>query len=400
MKKQTIIYLGLTLGAVISGSAATLTVDDDFAQCPGAQYNSIQAAVVAAKPGDTINVCPGTYQEQVSITKNLNVQGVNIANQGMALIKPNAVAPNSTGLVSGSPVAAVVLVDGANNVNLSNLTVDASNNQFSDCSTLLVGIYYRNSSGKADSVAVRNVTLGSGLEGCNSGYAVFVQSGNGGSANVQVTNSSIHDYQKNGIVGQEASTQLTVRGNGVTGLGANPNLAENGIELAFGAKGTIDDNLVINHIYSQCTDSQNCNAATNILLFQAGTAKVTNNSLGKSQINIALVTDNTDTNHNFAVDTDVLYGVYVVGNKNNVHENSIFNSDGAGVYVDGANNTVQNNTINETPVGVFQTTASTGTNVGGNKFFNVGVNSQTAAALSMATTASTGSARIEIPTRP
>jgi len=42
-------------------------VDDDHAQCPNAQFTSIQAAVVASGPGDQIKVCPGNYTEQVRI---------------------------------------------------------------------------------------------------------------------------------------------------------------------------------------------------------------------------------------------------------------------------------------------------------------------------------------------
>ena len=45
--------------------AATLVVDDDKVQCPDAGFTSIQAAVNAANSGDRINVCPGTYREQV-----------------------------------------------------------------------------------------------------------------------------------------------------------------------------------------------------------------------------------------------------------------------------------------------------------------------------------------------
>ena len=53
---------------------ATLTVDDDRVQCPNAGFTSIQAAVTAAHAGDRINVCPGTYNEQVAINKSLTIQ--------------------------------------------------------------------------------------------------------------------------------------------------------------------------------------------------------------------------------------------------------------------------------------------------------------------------------------
>lgn len=38
--------------------------------CEDPGYSTISAAVVAASPGDTINVCPGTYTENVTINKS------------------------------------------------------------------------------------------------------------------------------------------------------------------------------------------------------------------------------------------------------------------------------------------------------------------------------------------
>jgi parallel beta-helix repeat protein len=49
--------------------AATIVVDNDFADCPQADFNTIQAGVAAAEPGDKILVCPGTYAETVLVNK-------------------------------------------------------------------------------------------------------------------------------------------------------------------------------------------------------------------------------------------------------------------------------------------------------------------------------------------
>ena len=39
-------------------------------------YTTIQAAVNAAAAGATVTVCPGTYPEQVTISKNLSLLGL------------------------------------------------------------------------------------------------------------------------------------------------------------------------------------------------------------------------------------------------------------------------------------------------------------------------------------
>ncbi|MEA2172992.1 MAG: hypothetical protein QOD00_584 [Blastocatellia bacterium] len=355
---------------------ATLTVDDDHVQCPRAQYSSIQAAVLAARPGDRINVCPGTYREQVKITKSLSVQGISVANQNQAIVMPPTAAPNSTSLISGNPIAAIILVDTATKVNLTNLTIDGGNNGISSCAgPTLVGIYYRNASGKVDSVAVRNIKLGTGFEGCQNGLAIFVQSGNGGHASVDISNSSIHDYQKNGITANEPNTEVNVRGNAISGFGVSPIIAQNGIQVAFGARGSIDGNSVINHVYGGCTNANsNCDFAANILIIDSDGVRITRNTTGKAQVNVYYQGNKGEVSNNTIFESVLFDGIDLIGNKNRAIGNNIFNSGEAGIFVQGNQNAASANTINEAPVGILESAPSSGNQFNGNRFFNTGLN--------------------------
>ncbi len=78
---------GVPAGAVgYRGShARVLVVDDDAGRrtCYGKhhrrfQFHTIQEAVTAARSGDTIKVCPGRYEEVVTVDKpDLTIKGAN-----------------------------------------------------------------------------------------------------------------------------------------------------------------------------------------------------------------------------------------------------------------------------------------------------------------------------------
>src|SRR6188768_994179 len=104
--------------------AATLLVGAPSLSCnSNGAYLTIQSAVNAASPGDTIDVCAGIYPEQVVVAKSdLTIRG---AGASATRVRPMVVVQNTTSLLAGSPVTAVLLVNGATNVAIANLTVDA-----------------------------------------------------------------------------------------------------------------------------------------------------------------------------------------------------------------------------------------------------------------------------------
>lgn len=351
-----------------------LLVDNDLVQCPDAQYTSIQAAVNAAPPHATISVCPGTYAEEVRIAKPLTIRGIRVGNENLAVIMPPIAAANTTSF-GGTPTAAIVLVEKTSNVTLENLTVDGASNTLGGCGVNIVGIYYRNGSGNIDNAAVRNIRLfPDALLGCQTGLAIYAQAGNEPGvtrrARLTVTNSSVHDYQKNGITADAAGTELTATGNAVTGLGPTPAIAQNGVQVSRGATGRLEGNSVINHIYSLCVSTSSCGAvSTNILTFETSSVKIMRNNLGKAQVNVYLDGSNNDLINNTIFDTDVFDGVFIFGDNNKVNTNTVFNSDEAAVWISGNNNHVNANTFNEAPIGVFND--GTGNIINGNKFHNI-----------------------------
>lgn len=336
------------------------------AQCPGAQFSTIQAAVNAASAGTIIRICPGTYAEQVSITKPLSLRG-----QSGVVIQPSNVTANATGTASGQAIAAIILVQGVTNVDISDVVVDGANNGITGCGPDLIGILYQNASGDVTRVAVRNVKLAADLDGCQSGSAILVQTGSGFTSMVTIRESSIHDYQKNGITANEVGTQVQIQDNVVTGVGPSSGAAQNGIQIGFGAGGSITGNTVANHIWSPCVSLQSCEfTADDILVYQSDGISVLRNVAGVSQTGIAIAANNAQLQNNQVYATLVYDGIELMGNGSTAVGNSVTNSARAGIFIQGNSNNVQQNRINEAAYGVLKASGSTGNTIANNDFFN------------------------------
>ena len=376
---RTLAYaaLGLSLCAVPAG-AANLVVDRDGHATPSncnastvTPYLTIQSAIDAAGPRDTITVCPGSpYDEQPVITKPLTLRG-----KGDATVRPSPIADNTTSLTTGNPIAAGILVTETTGVTIESLTVDGADGGGTDCLKNPVGIYFRNASGTVQNAAVRNMRLGAGLEGCQGGLGILVQSGEGATADVLVEGSSVHNYQKNGITGQGAGTTLDAMRNRVTGLGPTPHIAQNGIQLSAGAGGNIQKNVVANHVWTPCTFEQCLFVSTNILLFNpAEGVVVKGNTLANSQVSLYIIGSGGSFQGNDVTQTSPSDALAVVGGDNTLSSNKVSHAESAGISLDGDGNSVRRNRVNEAPIGIWNIngTNSIGNGIQTNNFFNVG----------------------------
>lgn len=75
--KKILIWLATSMMVAGTASAATLNVDNTGACSDvwGTPYCTIQAAINAASPGDTVSVADSTYPEALDITKSISLQG-------------------------------------------------------------------------------------------------------------------------------------------------------------------------------------------------------------------------------------------------------------------------------------------------------------------------------------
>jgi nitrous oxidase accessory protein NosD len=349
-----------------SSNGARLVVDDDKVECPNAGFTHIQDAIDAASPGDHIRICKGTYVEQLTIRKALDID----ADSG-AVLMPSAMKPNTTSLFSGAPIATAILVADATDVSISGLTVDGVNNGISECAPDLEGITFQNASGNIVRAAIRNFKLATGQGGCQSGTGLFVQSGGGKISKVEIEDCTIHDFQKNGITANEIGTTAFIRRNVVTGIGPTAAIAQNGIQIGFGAGGAIAKNVVTNNVYSACSAVTMCAAvATNILVTQSDGVEVSGNKAGISQVAIFVNGNGAEVERNETFAANVFDGIRVEGNQAEVRRNRVFNGAEAGIFVMGNNNVLEDNVITEAAIGILKETGSMGNLIAMNRFFD------------------------------
>jgi hypothetical protein len=186
--------------------ASTYFVGAPNTPCPGANFSTIGAALNVALAGDTIEVCPATYPEQVVITKPVNLVGIAWNGVGRAVIQPTTLTANSLGFI------AVVTVANTGGVTISNLAIDASNNTATGCTVSLSGIHFYNSSGSVLNSSISGTQLPTPTScttlfpGNGAGIQAD-QSGTGGSYTITVQGNSIHDFSRNGVLSDSSSSR-------------------------------------------------------------------------------------------------------------------------------------------------------------------------------------------------
>jgi hypothetical protein len=286
MKKllaPAVLTIGLGVLPSSALAATTRVVDDDHAQCPNAQYTSIQAAVTASGPGDRVAVCPGTYNEQVVVPGGKNGLEVYSTKPWAAVIKaPPTIAADVVNSQS------IVRITQSRNVTLRAFTVTGPGP--GPCNTLRYGV-------RVDGDAWANILYNHITEvrdnpfsGCQNGVAIQVgRQFESQTGHARILGNLVDRYQKNGMTIDNAGSSALVAYNSVVGQGSTTVTAQNGIQISRGATAAVYENSVRDHAYIVKPTLAEF-TATGILLYQPGRVQVEENSLRRNQDGVGLYT--------------------------------------------------------------------------------------------------------------
>lgn len=153
---------------------------------------------------------------------------------------------------NGHFLGAVVMNGGAT-AHVTNLSITTSTlaNVCDIGANRLRGILFEGASGEILGNTVTNINQGQ--SGCQEGNAIEVRNApfdtTGTDIHVTISDNTVANYQKTGIV-TNGSVRATITNNTVMGLGPVAYIAQNGIQIGFGATAVVSGNTVSGNYYT------------------------------------------------------------------------------------------------------------------------------------------------------
>jgi hypothetical protein len=291
---------------------------------------SIQAAVDAADPSDTITVGTGTYVEQVVIDGKDGLTLQEDTGADVTIEAPTTLVSTGNSPTSGRDINGLVTVKNADGVTIQGITVDGlelGTNIAGATNPTMAGIAYIDASGTIDGVEVTGIRESDAMFGMQRGLGIYVtnsdpSSGDGTTTpnttdtlkSIEIKNTTVENFQKGGIVVSYAD--VNIHDNTVTGIGGTDWTAQNGIQVS-GSTGAIEDNTVtdIGYTGTNWSASGILTYYNNELLIDGNTVTGSGSThlvLGIATINSVggAVTHNTISNVAWGVDAEDYSSAY------------------------------------------------------------------------------------------
>jgi hypothetical protein len=261
---DTLILLG---GASLGGST------NIFAN--SVEVNSgaiIQDGIDLVATGGTVSVGAGTFVEDIEIVgKDITLQGTS----GTVIQSPVVVDQEFTTTYGQHPI---IYVNNAN-VMIDNISVDGANN--GDGNSRYSGIAFHNAGGTISNSNIFNI-MNSTFSGAQSGVGIYAYNDDGVARTLNIFNNSVYDFQKNAMALSGDGLIVNVHDNTITGEGSTTVIAQNGIQVSYGATGSITNNTISDIWYAGTGWG-----ASGILVYDAdGTVDISDNSISSSQFSI------------------------------------------------------------------------------------------------------------------
>jgi len=199
-------------------------------------YSTISAALAATPAPTVVDICPGTYNEQIEITQPVTLQGIVTGGSGQVIVSA-AGGLQADATISGESVAPQLWVNNASGaVNVNDVTFDGSGNGVTNA--MVVGILYENSPGALNRVATRNQKGGFG------GFGMWLE---GGASNPSITvqNCSVHDYDRVGIVIETAGANASELNATIKSNDLNASAGRLGVSIGAGSSSTVSSNWIL-----------------------------------------------------------------------------------------------------------------------------------------------------------
>ena len=300
MKKNIFLLLFCGLIAVLVvgidtgvASAKTWHVDDDFIDYPAANFSSIQDAIDAADPRDIVFVYNGTYYEYLIVNKSLRLIGKSIDS-----------------VIDGGWYRDCVKIT-SHDVSIEGFTIKGS---AKDASAIIV---------MANNSTIANNTIS------ESGYGIYVKSGNNTIRDNNVTNNSINDV----YLGEGFNTIVNNFIGNILIHSGNNNIANNAIKKKFLLERATGHNEIADNIMEVgvVLKNSNYNSVVNNTLDYISLSDSNYNKIGNNKVKGGIDLKGPGSNYNKIINTTTKYINLKGSSNNNVINNTISQSNGDGI---------------------------------------------------------------------